>query len=103
MTIQIDTENFEEITKDGIVLIDFWAEWCGPCQMMLPIIDQFSEKMWDKVKVWKVNVDENQEIARQFRIMSIPTVIVFKNWQHIDTVVGVQDMAKLEEIVWKHM
>jgi len=60
-------------------LVDFWAEWCAPCQAMLPILSEFAEQYWDKVKVCKVNVDEAPEIAWQFRIMSIPTLIAFKD------------------------
>lgn len=103
MTIIIDTENFEEITSEWVTLVDFWAEWCWPCQMMLPLIDSFAEKMTWKVKVWKVNVDENQDLARQFRVMSIPTMLVFKDWLHVDTAVWVQDMQRLEELVWQYI
>lgn len=103
MTLVINNENFEETIKQWVTLVDFWAEWCGPCKMMLPIVEQFSEKMWDSIKVWKVNVDENPEIASQFRIMSIPTLIVFKDWQAVEVMVWVQDMARLEEIIGKYL
>lgn len=103
MTIIMTNDNFEETIKEGVTLVDFWAEWCWPCQMMLPVIDQFADKMKDKAKVAKVNVDENQDLARQFRIMSIPTLLVFKDWELVDTLVWVQDMIRLEEAVWKHL
>jgi thioredoxin 1 len=79
MTVALNKETFEKTISSGVTLVDFWAEWCGPCQMMLPILDQFSDLMGDKMTVAKVNVDENPEIAGQFRVMSIPTLIVFKD------------------------
>jgi len=79
MTVILNKDNFEETIKSGVTLVDFWAEWCGPCQMMLPVLDQFAESMEGKMTVAKVNVDENVEIAGKFRVMSIPTLIVFKD------------------------
>jgi thioredoxin 1 len=79
MTLVLNAQNFAETIKEGVTLVDFWAEWCGPCQMMLPILDTFSSAMEGKMKVGKVNVDEAPEIAGQFRVMSIPTLIVFKD------------------------
>ena len=103
MTLVIGTDNFEEVVKEWITLVDFWAEWCGPCQMMLPIINQFADRMDWKIKVGKVNVDENQDLARKFRIMSIPTILLFKDWELVDNAIWVQDMQRLEELVAKHM
>lgn len=103
MTVVINKENFEEVSKEGVVLIDFWAEWCGPCQQMLPILDQFSETMGDKMTVAKVNVDENAELAGQFRVMSIPTIIVLKDGEMVDQMVGVQSADKLSEVCGKYL
>lgn len=103
MTIVLNNDNFADTIKEGVVLVDFWAEWCGPCQMMLPILDQFSESMWDKMKVAKVNVDEAPEIAGQFRVMSIPTLIVFKDGTPVETMVWVQQKDKLEEVCSKYL
>ena len=103
MTVVINKENFEEVSKNGVVLIDFWAEWCGPCQQMLPILDQFAEKMGDKMTVAKINVDENPELAGQFRVMSIPTLVVLKDGEMVDQMVGVQTIDKLEEACGKHL
>lgn len=103
MTVVINKENFEEVSKEGVVLIDFWAEWCGPCQTMLPILDQFSEQMGDKMTVGKINVDENPEIAGQFRVMSIPTIIVLKDGEMVEQMVGVQTKDKLEEVTAKYL
>jgi thioredoxin 1 len=103
MTVALNKENFEETIKSGVTLVDFWAEWCGPCQMMLPILDQFSESMGDKMTVAKVNVDEAPEVAGQFRVMSIPTLIVFKDGEPVETMVGVQQADQLEAVCSKYL
>ncbi len=103
MTLVLNNENFAETIKEGVTLVDFWAEWCGPCQMMLPILDEFSASMEWKMKVWKVNVDENSDIAGQYRVMSIPTLIVFKDGEPVEQLVGVQQADKLEEVCSKYL
>jgi len=103
MTVILNKDNFEETIKKGVTLVDFWAEWCGPCQMMLPVLDQFSESMEGKMTVAKVNVDENSEIAGQFRVMSIPTLIVFKDGEPVETLVWVQQLDQLTEVCSKYL
>ncbi|MDD2907692.1 MAG: thioredoxin [Candidatus Gracilibacteria bacterium] len=103
MTIVLNGQNFDETIKSGVTLVDFWAEWCGPCQMMLPILENFSSAMEGKMKVSKVNVDEAPEIAGKFRVMSIPTLIVFKDGVAVETMVGVQQQSKLEEVCSKYL
>lgn len=103
MTVVINKDNFEEVSKSGVVLVDFWAEWCGPCQQMLPILDQFADSMGDKMTVGKVNVDENPELAGQFRVMSIPTIVVLKDGEMVDQMVGVQSADKLTEVTGKYL
>ena len=104
MAVQIFTEeNFNDSIANGVVLVDFWAEWCGPCQWMLPILDDLSEELDGKVVVGKVNVDEAQSIAQQFRVMSIPTFIVFKDGQPVEQVVGSQTKEDLTEMITKHI
>lgn len=93
----ITDKNFEtEIgVLKGSALVDFWASWCGPCQMLGPVIEQIADEVDGTALVGKVNVDENQELASRFGVMSIPTVIAFKNGVEVGRVVGVQPKAKL--------
>lgn len=99
----LNEENFVNEVSSGVVLIDFWAEWCGPCQMMLPILSDFANDIGDKVKVGKINVDENPSLAQQFRVMSIPTLIVLKDGKPVEMMVGVKQKEELNEIIGKHL
>ena len=94
-------ENFEEeVMKSEIpVLIDFWASWCGPCKMLSPIVDEVAQELVGKVKVGKINVDEEQDLAQSFRIMSIPTLVLIKNGKVAKTSVGVVSKSEILEMV----
>lgn len=96
--IDLTKENFQaEITKsDKPVLVDFWAVWCGPCQMMAPILHELETEMPD-VQIGKVNVDEQMDLACQFRVVSIPTLIIFKNGQEVQRMVGVTSKEELKD------
>ncbi|MEJ2292032.1 MAG: thioredoxin [Deinococcales bacterium] len=83
-------DNFQDETNDGLVLVDFWAPWCGPCRLVSPVIEDLAGDYEGKLKVGKVNVDDNQQVAMQFRVMSIPTVILFKDGQPVETMIGAQ-------------
>ena len=99
MEVNLNKENFEEevLKSDKIVLVDFWATWCGPCQMIAPVIEDIAKQ--GKVKVGKVNVDDNQELAIEYGIMSIPTLIFLKNGNKVKEVVGFHSKSELEEII----
>ena len=99
--VHITNETFEKevMQAEGKVLVDFWASWCGPCKMFSPIVDEFAEENEGKVKVGKVNIDDEPDLASRFGVMSIPTAILFKNGQAVQSMVGVQPKAKLEEMV----
>lgn len=90
MEVVLNNENFEnEVTKaDKVVLVDFWAPWCGPCLVIGPVVSEIAEEYKDKVKVGKVNVDQNDELQRRFNIMSIPNLKVFKNGKVVGEISG---------------
>jgi thioredoxin 1 len=95
--VTITNDNFqnEVINSEKPVLVDFWASWCGPCRMVSPIVDEIAEESNGKYKVGKINVDEQPELAAQFNVMSIPTLIVFKGGTAVKTSVGVRSKADI--------
>jgi thioredoxin 1 len=97
MAFEFTDKNFKEtvIDQEGVAVVDFWAEWCGPCRMITPIIEELSKEYEGKVTVGKVNVDENQEVSMKYNIRSIPTVLVLKNGEVVDKQVGVTTKQKL--------
>jgi len=95
-------ESFASETSDGLVLVDFWAPWCGPCKMIAPVLEELDTEMGDKVKIVKLDVDDNQETAGKYGVMSIPTLLLFKDGNVVDQVVGFQPKEALAELVNKH-
>lgn len=90
-------QTFANETGSGLVLVDFWAPWCGPCKMIAPVLEDIDSEIGDKVKIVKVDVDENQETASKFGIMSIPTLLVLKDGEIVDKVIGFQPKEALQE------
>lgn len=98
--VNLTLENFEAevIKSEKTVLVDFWAPWCGPCRMLSPVVDEIAEENAN-IKVGKVNVDEQEDLARRFGIMNIPTLIVFKNGEPVQKTIGVQPKAAILEML----
>jgi thioredoxin 1 len=95
-------QNFVNETNSGLVLADFWAPWCGPCKMIAPVLEELDSEMGDTVKIVKVDVDENQETAGKYGVMSIPTLVVLKDGEVVDKVIGFQPKEALAELLNKH-
>lgn len=100
----LDDENFNDtISKEDVVLVDFYADWCGPCRMMTPIINELAEEMDGQVTVGKLDIDSSQKTTQQFGVASIPTLILFVNGEEVDRVVGIKDLEGLKAMVQSHV
>ncbi|HQA87981.1 MAG TPA: thioredoxin [Candidatus Dojkabacteria bacterium] len=105
MEIQVNDDNFQKevLESEGLVLVDFWAPWCMPCRMLAPTIEEIANEMEGKVKVCKMNVDESIKYPQQYGIMSIPTVMLFKNGQTVETMIGLQPKEEILKTIQEHL
>ena len=101
LEVNLTNQNFEEevLKEEKLVLVDFFATWCGPCKMIAPVISQIAEEYKEKVKVGKVNVDEENDLAMKYQISSIPTLILFKNGNPIKTLIGLSSKSEIENMI----
>ena len=95
--------DFEEQTKSGVVLVDFWAEWCGPCRRIAPIVAELAAEYDGRITIGKMNVDENPTVPQRFMVRGIPTLLLFKNGDLKETIVGLKPKEELAQIVEKHL
>jgi len=105
MAFEFTDGNFEAeaITQGGVSVVDFWAEWCGPCRMITPIIEQLAGEYGEKVKIGKLNVDENSAVSERYAIRSIPTILIFKDGEIVDRHVGTTTKAALQQKIEQHL
>lgn len=104
MAVAVTTDQtFEQDTQRGVVLTDFWATWCGPCRMQSPVVEALAEEMGDQVTFNKLDVDENPATAQKFRIMSIPTLLIKKDGQVVDQVVGYHSKEQLKQVLEQYL
>ncbi|WP_413379240.1 thioredoxin [Alkalihalobacillus sp. 1P02AB] len=101
--VNVTDQTFANETSDGVVLVDFWAPWCGPCKMIAPVLEELDAEIGDTAKIVKLDVDENQQTAGKYSVMSIPTLLVFKNGEVVDQTVGFQPKEALAELINKHL
>lgn len=105
MAFEFTDSNFQEaaLDKKGVAVVDFWAEWCGPCRMITPIIEELAAEMDGKATIGKLNVDQNKEVSMKYGIRSIPTILILKDGEVVDKQVGVTSKAALEEKILSHV
>lgn len=95
--IELTKDNFDEVTKSGVALVDFWATWCGPCRMLSPVIDELAGEFEGRAAICKVNTDQEQELSARFGIRSIPTILFMKNGEIVDQIVGATSKSVLAD------
>ena len=95
--LQLDEKNFDEVVKQGVVLVDFFATWCGPCQMLMPVLNKFAEEQEGRLTVGKVNIDDNKELVLRNKVMSVPTLLLFKDGELLARHTGAMKKEELDE------
>ena len=95
----VNSNEFRNEISEGLVLVDFFATWCGPCKMLAPVLEDLSEEIGEKVKIIKVDIDQSADLADEFRISSVPTMMLFKNNKVVDTLVGFLPKEKIQQVI----
>ena len=104
MTTSVNNETFasEVLEQTKLVLVDFWAEWCGPCKQIAPTLEELAEKYSENLSVCKVDVDSNRELALQYNVRSIPSLMIFKNGEMVDSLIGAVSLEELDDLVTRN-
>jgi len=97
--LKLDDENFDETTGSGVTLVDFYADWCGPCRMLAPVLEQVATDLGTKAKVGKLDIDKSHKIAGNFQVTSVPTMILFKDGKEVNRLVGLREAKEILEFV----
>ena len=98
---ELNNENFEKETKSGVTLVDFFAEWCGPCRMMTPVLDEVEKELKGKATVAKLDIDHSSAIAAKFQVTSVPTLVLLKDGKEVDRLIGVRDAEAIKSFISK--
>ena len=103
MLKEVTEQDFQSTVDRGVTLVDFWAEWCGPCRMVTPVLEELQGELGDSAQIVKLNVDENPNIAQQFGISGIPTMLLFKDGQVVDKLVGASSINTYRDLINKQI
>ena len=98
---ELNNENFEEEIKLGVTLVDFFAEWCGPCRMMTPVLEEVSSELKDKATIAKLDIDHSSSIASKYQVTSVPTLVLFKDGKEVDRLIGLRDAEAIKDFISK--
>ena len=99
----LNEQNFQQVIAEGITVIDFWATWCGPCKMLSPIMEELAQKFKDKVKIAKVDIDNNQQLTEKLDISAVPTMIFFKDGNEVERFTGVKSQEEITQKIENHL
>ena len=99
--LELNESNFSKETQTGVILVDFFAKWCGPCKMLAPVLEEVAGNLDGKAKIGKIDIDKEIKLATQFQVTSVPTLVLFKDGKEIDRIIGLRDAKALEDFIKK--
>ncbi|MFT8352453.1 thioredoxin [Clostridium saccharoperbutylacetonicum] len=99
----VESNEFKKETESGVTVVDFFATWCGPCKMLAPVLEQLATEMEGKAKFIKVDIDQSSDLANEFKILSVPTMMIYKNGEKVDQLVGFLPKEKIQEVITNNL